>query len=170
MPRQCASSASVGLRKTSPFGQTASGNSSIETSKRSSNAAASRSLVGSRTVLGIPLRDRKPCKRTKSRSPAAPRSMGPPAPLWIRLTRRRMKARIINSPISALPTTSARSAAALSGTTVHPSAPTLASARAGRPESAPISPEICPAPCVVIIPEAPNASRRLTSRVPATIR
>ena len=47
------------------------------------------------------MRRRKSCSRTTAHEFAAPISTGPPAPLSIRLTRRRMSARVIRSPSSA---------------------------------------------------------------------
>jgi hypothetical protein len=89
-----------------------------------------------------------------------------PAPDSIRLTRRRMNARMTISPISAEPIMSARKCAASNGTAVQPSKPARPQAKISCPASWLTSPEICPAPWMVMGISRPARSGRVTSIVP----
>src|SRR5712691_6052546 len=128
-------------------------------------ACASGSLAGSKTRCGMPLRVRKLRSRAMSGDEGAPISTGPPAPISIRPTRRRISARMISSPRSASATSSARNC---SGTTrsasTAPAATPSASAR--RPESCPISPENPPAESSAMSRSCPCPSRPVMRSVP----
>ncbi len=84
--------------------------------------------------------------------------------------RRRMKARMRSSPISALATTSRRSPSASIAAASQPCGPARHSARAGRPLSWPISPVNSPVGCRVAPRSWPRASSRRIWRQPDRTR
>src|SRR5205809_2290699 len=150
-PRARASSCFVGFLSTAPSDMTTIGSSSGFGAKRASSDEASRSSSGSTTRKGIPLRPRKLDSRVTSGDLSAPMSTGPPKPISISATRRRMSARRMRSPSSASATSSARSASG--GTTIASTSPTARASntlRSALPESCPSSAMTSPGTTSVI--------------------
>ncbi len=102
-----------------PSGRTAIGSSPGSAAKRASSAVASGSVSESTTRNGIELRSRKPDSRVTSGDLAGPIRTGPPKPISISATRRRMSARRMRSPSSASAMSSARSDLGLENDRLH---------------------------------------------------
>ena len=107
--------------------------------------------------------------RATSGDCAAPTSTGPPAPLSISTTRRRISARMIFSPRTASATSKACTCSVLiSNASTSPTA--TPSTKDGLPESCEISPEKLPGPCSTTGKSSPRASRPVMRMRPESTR